>query len=105
MRKGTAFVLASAFVCVVLPARAETVTESCNAIGGLARSVMTKRQSGADMSEIMTAVESIDQKDFIPIARSIVIAAYGIPRWNGEELKQQAISDFANDVQVRCYQA
>ncbi|TPJ34275.1 hypothetical protein FJ432_30090 [Mesorhizobium sp. B2-6-5] len=88
----------------MVPAKAETVTESCAAIGGLARTVMTKRQSGADMSEMISAIETISQKDFIPMAKGIVIAAYDIPRWNGEELKQQSIADFSNDIQVKCYQ-
>ncbi|MEI9405904.1 hypothetical protein [Mesorhizobium argentiipisi] len=97
--------LATKKVGTMPQAKADAIlTKNCTALGGLARSIMDKRQGGVDMSQIMSAIESISNEEFKPVARSMVIMAYNTPRWNGEELKQQAISDFSNQVQVACYQ-
>ncbi|RWC10335.1 MAG: hypothetical protein EOS52_25260 [Mesorhizobium sp.] len=86
-------------------ARANVLTDNCTAIGGLARNVMEKRQSGTDMSVMMSVVEKLDDKNPIKdMARSIVIMAYDTPLFSLEENKQQTISEFANQIQVKCYQ-
>ncbi|RRI02290.1 hypothetical protein EH240_12540 [Mesorhizobium tamadayense] len=88
------------------PTKADTLTVNCTAIGDLARNVMEKRQSGTDMSVMMAVVEKLaDDNPVKAIGRSIVIMAYDMPLFNLDENKQQTISEFANQIQVKCYQA
>lgn len=82
----------------------KTLTANCTALGSLARSIMEKRQGGTDMSELMSVVDKFDVESFKPIARSMVMMAYSMPRFNGEEFKQKTILDFSNQVQLACYQ-
>ncbi|UCI21078.1 hypothetical protein FJ970_09050 [Mesorhizobium sp. B2-1-8] len=82
----------------------KTLTANCTALGSLARSIMEKRQDGTDMSAMMSVVDRFDVESFKPIARSMVMMAYSMPRFNGEEFKQKTILDFSNQVQLACYQ-
>jgi hypothetical protein len=86
------------------PVYADILTQNCTAIGELARSIMEKRQSGTDMSVMMSVVDKLDEKDPIKdVGRAMVIEAYEAPLFNGDEFKQRTISEFANKIQVSCY--
>ncbi|MEI8717351.1 hypothetical protein [Mesorhizobium sp. ISC11] len=90
----------------ITKSNSKTLTANCTAIGSLARTIMDKRQSGTDMSTLMSVVEDIKEGDPIKeLGKQIVIQAYAMPFFNGEELKQRTISEFANDFQVKCYQS
>lgn len=88
------------------PKSAAILTENCTAIGELARNMMAKRQSGTDMSEMMSVVDKLDDKDPLKsIGKAMVIQAYETPLFNSEDYKQRTISEFANEIQVKCYQS
>ncbi|MER8373927.1 hypothetical protein [Mesorhizobium sp. M1406] len=87
------------------PPKAATLTQNCTSIGELARSIMMKRQSGTDMSQMMSVVDKLDDENPVKsIGKEIVILAYAMPLFNGEDYKQRTISEFANKIQVKCYQ-
>ncbi|WP_143748343.1 hypothetical protein [Mesorhizobium carmichaelinearum] len=89
---------------LVSPTKADILTENCTAIGELARNIMQKRQTGTDMSEMMAVVDKFDKDPNLKdLARQMVILAYQMPLFSVEENKQQTISEFANNIQVRCY--
>ncbi|MER8564261.1 hypothetical protein NKH85_04945 [Mesorhizobium sp. M0924] len=85
--------------------KADVLTDNCTAIGDLARNIMAKRQGGTDMSVMMSVVDKLDEENPIKgIGKAMVIQAYQAPLFNGDEYKQRTISEFANEIQVKCYQ-
>ncbi|QND57866.1 hypothetical protein [Mesorhizobium huakuii] len=102
MRKA-GFGLLIATLLITSPLNADILTDNCTAIGELARSIMQKRQNGTDMSVMMSVVEKLADDDPIKgIGKSMVIMAYEMPLFS--EFKERTISEFANQVQVKCYQ-
>ncbi|MGX5839770.1 hypothetical protein ACWGTI_03485 [Mesorhizobium sp. ArgA1] len=91
-------------VVAAFPTLGRSLTAECTFYGDLARTVMEKRQKGVDMSVLMAIVEKQATGQFKSLARRIVIAAYAKPLFSLEKNKQQTISEFANEIQVRCYQ-
>jgi hypothetical protein len=82
-----------------------TPTENCTVIGGLARKIMEARQNGVDMSAVMSGFDKVDgDPDFKILAKDVVIQAYATPLFNGEEYQQRTISEFSNEMQLKCYQ-
>ena len=93
------------FIIASSQTNADILTDNCTAIGDLARNIMEKRQSGTDMSAMMSVVEKLaDENPIKGIGKTIVIMAYEMPLFSLDENKRQTISEFANQVQVKCYQ-
>ncbi|EPE99551.1 hypothetical protein RGCCGE502_05190 [Rhizobium grahamii CCGE 502] len=94
------FIVASFLLCA--PAYAENSTETCRAVGETAKTVMEARQRNADMSKLMEIMDRTGEgKEFY---RRIVILAYKRPAWHTQKLRDEAISQFSNDIQLACYQ-
>ena len=59
--------------------------------------VMTKRQEGASLVDMLDRLNDIPGDDDLKIAfGSIIIDAFETPRYDSERMKQRAIEDFAN---------
>ena len=73
----------------------------CNAYSFLARAIMTDRQAGRPMSELM---EINGGKTGLPadVLHQLVIQAYEIDRFNSPEYKRNAIIDFENNAHLWC---
>jgi hypothetical protein len=76
----------------------------CPMVGSLATTVMTKRQANVPMSDLMQALDKMDQSTpTTRVIKTMTIQAYSVPLFSTDEAKQSEISDFANGVMVACY--
>jgi len=72
----------------------------CTTLGEFAGSIMESRQVGIPLSKMLEAVAE-GGKD--TLSRSLILAAYDTPRYNGATYRQRAIDEFRNDIEIRCY--
>ena len=88
----------------------------CENISLLAKTIMTRRQAGAEMSHLIKniddaptiAVDDIEKADSEKIdglAKEFIVQAYKFPFLYDDELKRQAVTEFENSVYLECYQA
>ncbi|WP_313042682.1 hypothetical protein [Acinetobacter sp.] len=75
--------------------------ELCSASMRLAKTIMEKRQNGANIEEMMEANQS-PNKATQRIARDMIISAYEHPAYSSENVKNKVISSFANDAYLAC---
>ena len=68
----------------------------CETLHSISTSIMTARQNSTAMTEVMKLTNGIEAVE------QLVIIAYQQPRYSVEENRQNAISEFANDVYVAC---
>lgn len=97
-----AFLPAAVLWFAPLPTAAQTQSdymELCREISNLAESIMSNRQSGASMVQMM------DIADGNGLAQSLVAAAYEEPRYSTPQYQQEAISDFRDQAYLECYRA
>ena len=71
--------------------------ETCKIIEKLAREVMTQRQDGRSMSDMMGSMG--EER----VTREMVLLAYKKPRYGTDEYIQKSITDFANKTASICY--
>jgi len=67
----------------------------CNQVSAFAEEVMTARQSGVPMSRV---IEILNDNSL----NSIAIDAYKKPRYQTDEYKQRAITEFGNKAVIEC---
>lgn len=91
-----------------LPALAEaTKAEICKTVGDMAENVMTQRQDGAKMSDMLriygeelaavpAAVEHISKLTFL---------AFEEPLFSGDAAKREAVIEFRNQAELGCYKS
>ncbi|WP_275288833.1 hypothetical protein [Halomonas elongata] len=99
----TATAIASALL-VASPFTAEAAEtqdhlEYCNAIGSLAEQIMTTRQSGVPMQEMIAVDPSHD------LGVEMIRDAFDTNRYNTAEVQQQVITEFSNDWFAACLDA
>lgn len=70
--------------------------EVCEIYAESAESIMTSRQYGAPMIEVMRIAQGNE------VLVLLVKGAYKEPRWSTEANKQKAIREFANELTRRC---
>ena len=76
----------------------------CSILYDFAEAAMFARQNGVGMPRALAVLDrKEDDVGLKPLFRTITIAAYEQPRWNGEETRARAIQDFANEVASMCY--
>ena len=75
--------------------------ELCSASMRLAKTIMEKRQNGANIEEMM-AVNQSPNKATQRIAQAMVISAYEHPAYSSENVKNKVINSFANDAYLAC---
>lgn len=96
------FVLSAALIAFPWPSVAQTdaeYLELCREIGTLAESIMTNRQNGTSIVQMM------DIADGNGLAQSLVVAAYEEPRFSTPRYQAESISDFRDRAYLECFRA
>jgi hypothetical protein len=86
-----------ALTLLATPLAAETEGHPCEMLGGLAAQIMEARQVGVPLSDMMRI--SADSE----LIQALTISAYQSPRFSTDAYRQEAITDFRNEVEVMCY--
>jgi hypothetical protein len=68
----------------------------CSALSDLSQTVMTKRQDGLQMAELMRIA------DGNPVVELLIISAYEEPRWSVPRNRTEAIENFQNEQYLTC---
>ena len=89
-------------LATITPTSADNL-QNCSAYGHLAHTIMARRQSGIDMSVLMSIVEKQAQGSVKRQAQQLVIEAYDTPLSGTEENKQRTISEFADKAELYCH--
>ena len=102
--KKTIFALSLMAAAVIgcAPANADTqpvdVANSCSSISTLAETIMTSRQAGVPMRDIVAIANGNSTVELI------IQQAYSQSLWRSKGLKQRAITEFSNDWYKSCMQ-
>lgn len=86
------------FICLTAAAgEAANHDEWCGSIGFLSESIMSSRQNGVPMQNVMEVMSKGDGGDRITtIAKGMVVEAYGSPLYQSDSGKSAAIVEFQN---------
>lgn len=77
----------------------------CKSSASAAKSIMSSRQRGAAMTEMMDKVVRPAEPFIRDIIKAFVIDAYSRPRFDTPEFQQKAILDFENHAYLSCLKA
>lgn len=77
----------------------------CKSSAGAAKAIMSSRQRGAAMTEMMDKVVRPAEPFIRDIIKAFVIDAYSRPRFDTPEFQQRAILDFENHAYLSCLKA
>lgn len=80
----------------------EQADEICGPIGELAATIMTARQNGASMSQMMGLARDVDPS-IQGLVRALVTDSFDTPKYSSSEYRQDAISEFSNEMTAKCY--
>lgn len=83
---------------LISPATAEE-TEICQKFYTLSTTIMDARQAGRPLSDLLSLVDEDS------VLRNIIIRAYEYPLMEHADLKEIAISEFANNEFLACVEA
>ena len=86
-------------IALALTLATSAQADQCQDAGDLAEAVMTARQNGAPISQLMEIANGQE------IIVKMVLMAYGEPRYSTDQFQSLAIEDFRNLWEVGCYQA
>ena len=86
-------------IALTLALATSAQADQCQDAGDLAEAVMTARQNGAPISQLMEIANGQE------IIVKMVLMAYGEPRYSTDEFQSRAIEDFRNLWETGCYQA
>lgn len=75
----------------------------CAVLAGLAETIMLKRQNGADMVEMIQAINTGEDKNANAIAVELAKIAYEKNRYSTDKNQARAVSEFKNEIAVFCY--
>lgn len=106
MKKIIAITATSAIIAAsTFPATAQNaLAELCPAIGQLAAAIMTQRQSGASMSELMNTANNLNAVEAVKeLSRNTIIEAFGHPQYETQSYREQAVQEFRNKAELACY--
>lgn len=93
--------LAFLFNSNVCQAQSAKALAFCKDFERAAEKIMTARQDGMAMSEMMEAASEMEEA-YSDIAKTMVVEAYSKPLYRTEDFKRRAISEFANDSYLVC---
>jgi hypothetical protein len=79
--------------------------ETCAMIGKMAETVMTDRQNGTPIGEMIAWAKTFPTDAHRDLARSFVLEAYDIPAYGIEPIKKTTIREFTDDIQLKCYKS
>ncbi|RKG47245.1 hypothetical protein D7V64_17015, partial [Acinetobacter cumulans] len=77
----------------------------CKSSTGAAKAIMTNRQKGVSMTDMMDKVVQPADPAIKDVARALVIDAYSRPRFDTPEFQQKSILDFENSAYLACLKA
>lgn len=83
---------------------AAVAEDTCSMVASMARTVMSARQNGVAMEKLI-AVARKSEGAIGRLTETLVIDAFGVPRFSTPANKQRAIEDFGNDNAAICYRA
>ena len=93
-------IISSIFLLFAQPLYAETTEtspiERCMVAGELATSIMSARQSGTPIANL---IEIADGQEGVI---ALILIAYGQPRYGSQEHQQRAAEEFGSEVVVAC---
>ncbi|RRD21590.1 hypothetical protein ECB98_23625 [Brucellaceae bacterium VT-16-1752] len=76
--------------------------EMCKRWGDLAVKIMDLRQSETPMNEVMKVA---DVKDGASVTRQIITWAYEQPSYSTKSIRERAIAEFRNRIELQCYKS
>ena len=79
--------------------QATAQADPCTSVGDVAEQIMTHRQAGRAISQLMPLV------DGNPLFIQMLLQAYQEPRFGTRDFQQREIEDFRNLWEIGCYQA
>lgn len=94
-------ILAAIVALVITPAQADL----CGNIEQLAQTIMTKRQEGAALGEMLDVANKADDADVSELARGITMMAFEEPAYRTPEVKARTIVQFGNKLRLQCERA
>jgi len=69
--------------------------EKCTAASQLAEGIMRMRQANVSASELIAASD-------LKLTRLLVLRAYDEPLWNSQEMKDEAVGRFRDELFIAC---
>lgn len=93
-------IITAALIIAASSAQAESKLEKCEAIAGLAESVMMARQAGRPMGDIIRVGREAMGED--EAFEDLVLDVYRQERYNSDQVKRAVIIDFRDDAMVAC---
>ncbi|BCH30291.1 hypothetical protein MesoLjLc_22210 [Mesorhizobium sp. L-8-10] len=78
------------------------VYENCARVGDLARQLMSDRQRGIEQSKVMTNAPAVPA--LRELLRSMVEVAYAFPAYQTADMRDHAVTDFGNSLELACYE-
>jgi len=75
---------------------------NCEKFGGMAKSIMEARQSGAALSDMLKILDSPNITTAGPLARAVIMEAFDQPRYNTASVQQRTINEFASQQMLMC---
>lgn len=78
---------------------ADTTDDPCVPLGDTAYRIMSLRQNGAPMSDLMAISNGSD------LFRSMVMDAYRAPRMSLDQNRTELAEDFRTAIELMCYEA
>jgi len=80
--------------------------EVCDSIAGIAATVMTARQNGADMAPLVAAIRGVEGSDSEKrVALEIIADAFSEPMYTTPAIRERAISEFRNKWYLVCFRS
>lgn len=75
---------------------------TCKSYANFAKTVMQKRQHGADIAEGMEVISSQKNKVLKEELQNVIILAFSQPKYSTESMQDSVISEFKNQAYLSC---
>jgi len=92
-----AIILSAALLAAPATAQTRAQIELCTVIGEAAESIMTDRQNGISMSQMMRLADGFD------IIQALIMSAFSVPRLYSLGDRRAAISGFREGAENTCF--
>ena len=90
-------------LCVApISANAEQTSGECSVIGSLAQNIMEGRQSGREMSSMISATVSVPDNPYADLGILLIIEAFRRPQFFTDIEKDRAVTEFRNEAELVC---
>jgi hypothetical protein len=91
-----------ALILVTLLASPVMADDFCTNMYSVGKSVMTARQNGVPLPEMMKLLESTD---LVGTMQPIIVEAYSHPVYTTQSIRKRTIDEFANSLHLECLKA